>query len=185
MTITQKTKTYLAVILFVLLAVSIIYNLTRDPRSLYESTENPRQVLLEQQRHRRNVSTEIHEESLLKIGLLDSSAAKYSSERSRNIFSLAAPPEPIVKQKSTPPTVIAQPVVQMPVAQDKPFTYVGFAQSDGKNFAVLLEKNTSKMFIAYDGVNLGNAYIVKFVDRKKVMLINSNTNEEMELTLTE
>ena len=185
MTITQRTKTYLAVILLVFLIASIIYNLSRDPRSLYESSENPRQVLLEQQRNRRNASNQETEESLLKIGLLDRAAVKYSSEHSRNIFSLAAPPEPTIKPKNTPAAIVAQPVIQEPVKLDKPFTYVGFAQSDDKNFAVLLEKNTSKMFIAYNGVNLGNGYIVKFVDRKKVMLLNTNTNEEMELTITE
>lgn len=185
MTITQKTKTYLAIILLVLMIASVIYNLSRDPRSLYSSSDNPRQVLIEQQSHRRSLSNNAEEESLLKIGLLDRSAAKYRSESSRNIFALSAPPEPVAKPKKTAVPVVQQPVIQEPIRIDKPFTYVGFAQSDGKNFAVLLEKNTSKMFIAYDGVNLGTGYIVKFVDRKKVMLINSNTNEEMELTITE
>jgi hypothetical protein len=185
MKLNEKTKNMLAAGLAVLFVVSVAYNLSRDPRSIYEPGESPRSELLEQQRRRTNPVRGIGEESLLKINILDSSAVKYHSERGRNIFSLAAPPEPAVKPKTTAVAETAVPAVQEPRIPEKPFLYVGFAQSDNKNFAVLLDKNTSKMFIAYTGVNLGNGYIVKLVDRKKVMLFDSNSNQEVELTITE
>jgi hypothetical protein len=185
MALKEKTKNMLAAGLFILFVVSIAYNLSRDPRSIYEPGESPRSTLLEQQRRRINPVKENGDESLLKINILDSSAAKYHSESGRNIFTFTAPQEPVVKSKSTPATAVAVPVVQEPLKVEKPFLYVGFAQSGNKNFAVLLEKNTSKMFIAYEGVNLGNGYIVKFVSSKKVMLLDNNTNQEMELTITE
>jgi len=185
MALTEKTKNLLAAGLFALFVISIAYNLSRDPRSIYEPGESPRNALLEQQHRRINPVGGNGEESLLKINILDSSSVKYHSERGRNIFSLAAQPVPVVKPKTTPATAVAAPVVQEPVRVEKPFLYVGFAQTEGRSFAVLFEKNTSKMFIAYPGMDLGNGYKVKLVDRKKVLILENNSNQEIELIITE
>lgn len=185
MALTDKTKKLLAAGLFALLVISVVYNLSRDPRSIYKPGESPRDVLQEQRKHRMNPVKE-NEESLLKINLLDGSAVRYNSEKGRNIFSLLPPQEPVVKPKTTPAAVVAAPVVQeQPVRIEKPYQYVGFAQADNKNYAALLEKNSGKMLIVYDGMNLGNGYIVKSVERKRILLFDSNNKLELELTITE
>lgn len=186
MTITEKTKTNIAIALFTVFLASLVYNLSRDPRKIYEPSESPRKELLEQQHKRKTGAGRIREESLLKIDLLDTSVVRYSSDSGRNIFSLQAPPEPVVKPKTAPAKeTVSAPVIQEPVIVEKPFLFVGFAQSDEKNLAVLLEKNTQKMIIVYSGMDLGNGMVVKKVERKKVTLFDSNTNQEIEILITE
>ncbi len=188
MKVTEKTKIYLAVVFAVIFIASLVYNLSIDPRSMYEKGESPREELEQQDRIRdKEKPVDENRDSFLRMDLLNNRKILYESNRGKNIFSLNAPNREVSKPvtKLTPVVRREKPVVtpQPPERKEfEPFTYMGLALAKGKKIAIIEDKRNSKIYLAYeDGYLNKDEFLVKEITAKKVVLVRLSNKVELEI----
>ncbi|MBN2135101.1 MAG: hypothetical protein JW737_05180 [Acidobacteria bacterium] len=189
MAITEKSKTLLAISLFVIFVISLIYNLSKDPRNLYEKGDSPREELIEQQKQRAHGIIKDEKLSIINLDLLKSRSYTYDSSISRNIFKYGD----FAKKETTPeivkPKTLVQenkpPIIQQPeiIKPRSPFDYVGYAQTDGKDIAIIQGISDNKIHVICNGMYfLSKQYKVEEITKKKIVLKNTVNQELIEIS---
>ena len=188
MAINEKSKTLLAISLFVIFVISLIYNLSKDPRSLYEKGDSPREELIEQQKQRAHGITKDEKLSIINLDLLKSRSYTYDSSISRNIFKYGDFAKKETATEVVKPKNLVQenkpPVVQQPevIKPRSPFEYVGYAQTEGKDIAIIQSINDSKIHVICSGMYfLRKQYKVEEISKKKIVLKNTINQELIEI----
>lgn len=185
MALTEKGKTILAVSLFAAMLISLVYNLSIDPRSLYDPNDSNGDKLIKKQRIHKRSKDAKREDSLVQLDLLKGRQVRYESDRGRNIFAFTEKRKP-VKDKISPLLLTSKPTGEETVKTKPdvfvPFTYIGFAIVEKKNVAIIKDNRNSKIYVSYENGYINrNEFLVKEITPKKITLVRLSNHKALEI----
>jgi hypothetical protein len=186
MVLTEKGKTILAVSLFTAMLISLVYNLSIDPRSLYDPGDSNSDKLIKKQRiHKRSKDAD-KERDLVQLYLLKGKQVRYASDRGRNIFTFTEKRKPVKADEASPLLLTSKPTGEETEKPKPdifvPFTYVGFAIVEKKNVAIIKDNRNSKIYVSYENGYINrNEFLVKEITPKKITMVRLSNHKALEI----